>query len=146
MFQIHRKLWGALLIALITALLVLPSPRTASAQGVVYEGGLRFTAYTASHVATVGQAVFINAVYSNIGKATLTNISVNCAELGRALGFEFSTTGRTTLPPGQSSFIQYRLTAIRTGGGTTSCAISATNAVTGEQIHLLAPLVWISVV
>jgi hypothetical protein len=112
---------------------------------VVSSLGLSFTAYSATRVATVGQSVFVISKFVNKGKTTLTNLSLSCVELGRALESVSRTPLQSTLPPGQSGFVESRWLAVRTGGGDISCAFTATESTSGKEITLLAPLIRIVV-
>ena len=112
---------------------------------VIPEVGLYFDAVSATKVATVGQAVFIQAKYGNRGKTTYTNLSLSCVELGRALGFVSATPLKTTIPPGQSGFVEQRWQAIRTGGGPIACSFTATESVSGKEITITAPTIQIIV-
>lgn len=110
------------------------------------ETRLRFTVYTASQVATVGQAVYVNAVYSNVGRTTFTNISIHCVEILGAVVNTFNThSGRTTLPPGQSSFQQDHWIAAHPGIAEIGCELSAIDTATGVATYLYAPSIRITV-
>ncbi len=112
---------------------------------VISQVGLYFTAYSATRVATVGQAVFVISKFGNRGKTAYTNLNLSCVELGRALEFVSSTPLQSTIPAGQSGFVESRWLAVRTGGGPISCAFTATESVSGKQITIMAPLIQITV-
>jgi uncharacterized repeat protein (TIGR01451 family) len=112
---------------------------------VLSETRLYFNAYSATRVATVGQTVFLTALYGNRGTTPFTNISISCVELGRALEFISSTPVQTTILPGQSRFVEYKLLAVRPGFGPFACSITATDSTNGQQITLPAPTVTIEV-
>ncbi|MBC7812417.1 MAG: hypothetical protein H7175_14770, partial [Burkholderiales bacterium] len=54
---------------------------------VLSETRLYFNAYSATRVATVGQTVYLTALYGNRGQTPFTNISISCPQLGRSLEF-----------------------------------------------------------
>jgi hypothetical protein len=112
---------------------------------VITEVGLAFTAYTSSQVATVGQSVFVIAKFVNRGKTAYTNLTLSCPQLGRTLGFVSSTPLQSTLPPGQSGFVQYHLQAIRKGETAISCIFTGIESVSGKQVSIAAPLIGITV-
>jgi hypothetical protein len=109
------------------------------------ETRLYIEAYSASRVATVGQTVFLTAVYGNRGRTAFTNVQISCPEQGRSLEFVSSRQTQTNLPPGQSGFIEYRLLAVRPGVGYYQCSVTATDASTGNLVTLLAAPVVIEV-
>jgi len=112
---------------------------------VLSETRLYFNASSATRVATVGQAVFVMANYGNRGGTTFTNVQVSCVELGRSLEFVSSRQTLTTLRPGQSGFVEYRLQAVRPGSAPIACSITATDTGTNMQVTLPAPTVNIEV-
>jgi len=112
---------------------------------VIQDMGLAFTAYSSTQVATVGQSVYVISKFVNRGRTAFTNLSLSCVELGRALEFVSGTPLQTTLPAGQSGFVQDRWLAVRTGGGDISCTLTATESVSGKQVTLTAPLIRITV-
>ena len=112
---------------------------------VLSETRLYFNAYSATRVATVGQTVYLTALYGNRGQTPFTNISISCVQLGRALEFISSTPVQTTIPAGQSRFVEYRLLAVRPGFGPIACTITATDSTNGQQVTLPAPTVTIEV-
>lgn len=106
--------------------------------------GLNFNASSATRVATVGQAVFVIATYSNVGQTTFSNIVVSCPQLGRSLESVSTTPTRTTLPPGQSAFVQSQWRAVRPGFAPIACSITSTDS-NGQTVNILAPNVNIEV-
>jgi hypothetical protein len=109
------------------------------------ESKLNFNASSATRVATVGQAVFVIATYDNVGRTTFNNIVVSCVQLGRSLESVSTSPTRTTLPPGQSAFVQSQWRAVRPGFAPIACSITATDASTGATVNILAPNVNIEV-
>lgn len=75
---------------------------------VLPQTGLRFTLYTASQVATVGQVAYVNTVYSNTGRTTFTNIWLNCY---------FETCGTNSVPILDSSDESGRVGVMMVGDG-----------------------------
>jgi hypothetical protein len=106
--------------------------------------GLNFNASSATRVATVGQAVFVMATYDNVGQTTFNNIVVSCVQLGRSLESVSTSPTRTSLPPGQSAFVQSQWRAVRVGFADISCSITATDS-NGQTVNILAPNVNIEV-
>lgn len=109
------------------------------------ETRLYFNAYSATRVATVGQAVFFNAIFGNRGQTTFTNLNISCPELGRSLVYISSTPLQSSIPPGQSGFVQYQLKAVRPGAAPILCSLTATDSSTGSQVTLSAPVINIEV-
>jgi len=107
--------------------------------------GLAFIAYSATRVATVGQAVFVIAKFVNTGKTTFTNLLIDCPELGRSLVSISATSYPTTVLPGRSGFQEQHWQAVRPGEGPIFCTLTATDNSTGQQIILTAPTVNITV-
>jgi hypothetical protein len=107
--------------------------------------GLAFTAYSATRVATVGQAVWVIAKFVNTGRTTFTNLVIDCPELGRSLINISSTSYPTTVLPGQSGFQEQHWQAVRPGEGPIFCTLTATDTSTGQQVILTAPTVNITV-
>lgn len=112
---------------------------------VLSETRIYFDAVSATRVATVGQAVFIQAKFGNRGKTPFTNLSISCVELGRSLVFVSSTPLQSTILPGQSGFVEYRWQAVRVGSAPIACSLTATDSVNGQPITLPAPTINIEV-
>ena len=107
--------------------------------------GLAFTAYSATRVATVGQAVWVIAKFVNTGRTTFTNLVIDCPELGRSLVNISSSSYPTTVLPGRSGFQEQHWQAVRPGEGPIFCTLTATDTSTGQQVVLTAPTVNITV-
>jgi hypothetical protein len=111
---------------------------------VLSETRLYFDAYSATKVATVGQAVYIIAKFGNRGSTPFTNVSLSCPELGRALVNITSPQPPSTIQPGQSGFVEQRWDAVRTGFAPIQCSLTATDS-SGTQIILPATPINIEV-
>ena len=121
------------------------SSSSATTLDVIPEMGLYFTANSATQVATVGQTIFVISKFGNRGKTAFINLSLSCAEMGRALVFVSGTPVQGTIPPGQSGLVQDRWLAVRTGGGPIVCSLTATESASGKQVTLTAPMINIMV-
>jgi hypothetical protein len=108
------------------------------------ETRLSYDATSGTHVATVGQAVYINVVMSNHGSTPFTIDDQSCIELGRSIAFSTKSPVKPTLPAGQSQFIQYGGVAISTGTVNIGCTLRATDT-TGHTVMIFAPLINIVV-
>jgi hypothetical protein len=113
---------------------------------VISETRLWQEANSGTHVATVGQAVYINVVLSNRGTTPFTINDQSCIELGRSLIFTSKSPANTVpvLPGGQSQFIQYAGRAVSTGTVIIGCTVNATVS-SGNTVMLFAPLINIVV-
>jgi hypothetical protein len=107
---------------------------------VMADPGLSFEAYTATHVATVGQEVYITGVYHNHGKTTFTNIQFQCFE-GLSLRLLSSRQNQPTVQPGQSGFVELRYMVYQGSTGSFLCSLTATDSSTQKQITLLSPFI-----
>jgi hypothetical protein len=113
---------------------------------VLSETRLYMNATSGTHVATVGQAFYIDIPFGNQGKTPFTNVGLSCNEpVGPIVLLELQTaTPSNTLPAGQSGFIQYRGFATSPGTLSIQCSINATDS-DGKVVNLTAPVINITV-
>lgn len=116
-----------------------------AAAEVLTETRLYFNPGSSTSTATVGQTFYLLATYGNRGSTAFTNIQVDCPELGRSAVFISSRQNMTSLQPGQSGFVEYKLRAERSGSAPFFCSITATDASNGQQLTLPAPPVMVEV-
>lgn len=109
------------------------------------ETRLYFNPGSSSSTVTVGQTFFLLAPYTNRGSTAFTNIQVDCPELGRSAEFVSSRQNMTSVQPGQSGFVEYRLIAVRPGPAPFFCTITVTDASNGSQLTISAPPVTVEV-
>lgn len=78
------------------------------------------------NTATVGQKIYIMAVYGNRGPGTMTNVTVNCGPGNHGFSIQLNRQTTTTLAPGQSGFAEFVAVGGLVGGGALiKCSISA---------------------
>jgi len=91
-----------------------------SSVATVYVSGdtrLYANAYSATQTATPGQSIFLTVIYGNRGVSVLTDIDVDCGPANRSISIAGKRQTMTTLRPGESGFVEYRLLANLSGGG-----------------------------
>ena len=100
------------------------------------EPTLYVRAASSSQTATVGQAIFLQVLYGNHGKGTLTNIQVACGELGRGVAFVSQRQNMTTLRSIESGFAEIRMVGLFPGASAlVLCQVGATDSSTNETIY-----------
>lgn len=120
-----------------------------SSQATVYVSGdtrLYVNAYSASQTATPGQTIFLTVIYGNRGISVLTDIEVDCGPANRSMSITGKRQTQTTLRPGESGFVEYRLLAnLAGGGGFFRCNVSAIDSYLHAPVHVSAMPVTITI-
>ena len=120
---------------------------TSNAAGVnvLPDNGLYIYASSGTHVATVGQAIYIDITVGNRSKTPFEITDLSCSETGPSIPLVLQTTPPSnTLSAGQIDFVQYRGFAMGKGTLGIQCAISATDS-HGAAVKRFAPVINITV-
>jgi len=105
------------------------------------ETRLYYSASSGTHVATVGQAIYIDVIYGNRGKTPFTITEQSCTDFGNKIVFTTKSPAPSTiLPPGQTFHVQYGGVAISKGDEFVQCILRATDS-DGNAIRLFSPAV-----
>jgi len=105
------------------------------------ETRLYYNAYSGTHVATVGQAIYVDVIYGNRGKTPFTITDQSCTNFGNKIVFTTKSPAPSNiLPPGQTFHVQYRGVATSRGDDFIQCILRATDS-DGNAVRLFSPVV-----